>query len=147
MRPFLYTLATLAILPTAAIAEVLNIDNAQLARLSASGTPVIDIRTENEWRSTGIFPGSRLLTFFDARGNANPPQWLQQVRSFSRPDQPVILICRSGNRSTAAARYLSEQGGYATVYNVSQGLAGWAAAGNPLTPMASSAATGPTTRR
>ena len=39
-------------------AEVINIDNAELARLVAKGVPVIDIRTAGEWKSTGVIPGS-----------------------------------------------------------------------------------------
>ena len=51
-------------------ADVVDIDNAELAKLAASGVPVIDIRTRPEWEETGIVPGSHLLTFFDERGNA-----------------------------------------------------------------------------
>ncbi len=106
-------------------AEVINIDNAELARLTAKGVPVIDIRTAGEWKSTGVIPGSKLLTFFDEKGNANPAQWLASAKGIATPDRPVILICRSGNRTRAATQFLSEQAGYKTVYNVSSGLNGW----------------------
>ena len=33
---------------------------------------VIDIRTQPEWEETGIVPGSKLLTYFDERGRADP---------------------------------------------------------------------------
>lgn len=115
-------------------AEIINIDSAQLSRLSADGVPVIDVRTESEWKSTGIIAGSKTLTFFDETGRANPPQWLEKVRMLARPDQPVILICRSGNRSMAAARFLSDQSGHSTVYNVSKGIAGWTSDGRPVVP-------------
>lgn len=108
-----------------ASAEVINIDNAELARLAAKGVPVIDIRTAGEWKSTGVIPGSKLLTFFDEKGNANTAQWLASAKGLATPDQPVILICRSGNRTRAATQFLSEQAGYKTVYNVSGGVNGW----------------------
>ena len=95
-----------------ASAEVINIDNAELARLAAKGVPVIDIRTAGEWKSTGVIPGSKLLTFFDEKGNANTAQWLASAKGLATPDQPVILICRSGNRTRAATQFLSEQAGY-----------------------------------
>ena len=117
-------------------AEIINIDNAELARLSASGVKVIDVRTEGEWRSAGVVAGSKLLTFFDEEGHSNPPQWLGKVRMYARSDQPVILICRSGNRSMVAARFLSDQSGYSTVYNVSKGIAGWTSDGRPVVPYA-----------
>lgn len=113
-------------------AEVVNIDNAELAKLVASGVPLIDIRTEGEWKSTGVIRGSRLLTFFDERGQADPRRWLEKALPIAKPEQPVILICRSGNRTREASRFLSEQGGYRTVYNVSRGLAGWVGEGRPL---------------
>ena len=115
-------------------AEIINIDNAELAQLTAKGVPLIDIRTAGEWRDTGVIPGSRLLTFFDPSGHANPSQWLEHARSVARPDTPVILICRSGNRTQAVARYLSEQAGYKKVYNVTHGIGAWSRAGRPMVP-------------
>ena len=117
-------------------AEVINIDNAELAKLMASGVPLIDIRTEGEWRSTGVIAGSRTLTFFDERGQANPPQWLAAAKKIAGPTQPVILVCRSGNRTREATRFLSEQAGYKTVYNVSKGMNGWLGEGRPVVPPA-----------
>ena len=127
--------ATLAgLLAFAARAEVINIDNAELARLSAKGVPVIDIRTAGEWKGSGVIPGARLLTFFDERGNANPAQWMASAKGVAKPDQPVILICRSGNRTRAAAHFLSEQAGYRAVYNVTHGMNGWMAEKRALVP-------------
>ena len=51
-----------------AYAEVVNVDNAELARLAASGVPVIDVRTEGEWKQTGVIGGSKLVTYFDEQG-------------------------------------------------------------------------------
>jgi len=123
MLRWLAVALTLLALP--AVAEVVDIDSAELARLQAAGVPLVDIRTEAEWRETGIVPGSRLLTFFDAQGRADPAAWLQKLQTVVRADQPVILICRSGNRTRAASDFLSRQAGYAKVYNVRQGIRGW----------------------
>lgn len=119
-----------------ALAEIIHIDNAELARLQAKGIPVVDIRTAPEWQQTGIIPGSRLLTFFDERGRANPPAWLAQLKGVASPEQPVILICRSGNRTRAVADYLVGEAGYRTVYNVRDGIRAWAREGRSLTPAA-----------
>jgi rhodanese-related sulfurtransferase len=135
MMKYLLALCTSLSICAIAHAEIINIDNAQLARLAASGVPVIDIRTEGEWKSTGIIQGSKTLTFFDEVGRSNPPQWLEKVRAYAQPNQPVILICRSGSRSTAAARFLSEQSGYSTIYNVSKGINGWSSDGRPVSPL------------
>ena len=119
-------------------AEIVNIDNAELARLSASGVPVVDVRTEGEWKESGVLAGSKLITFFDEAGRSNPPQWLEKLKSVTKPEQPVIVVCRSGRRSLAVAQYLSDQAGYKTVYNVSKGMNSWLGEGRQVVPPASS---------
>lgn len=111
-------------------AEIIDVDNAQLAELARKGTPVVDIRTAGEWRESGIVPGSHLITLFDEQGRADP-EWLNKIKAVAKPDQPVAVICRSGNRTKAASRMLSEQG-YAKVYNVKNGIRAWAGEGRPL---------------
>ena len=115
-------------------AEVIVIDNAALVRLMGQGVPLIDIRTEGEWRATGTIAQSQPLTFFDERGQANPAQWLAQARKIATPEQPLILVCRSGNRTREAARFLSEQAAYRTVYHLGKGVSGWVSEGRPLSP-------------
>ena len=126
--------ACLLTLCSVAHAEVIDIDNAELARLAAGSVPVVDIRTPGEWNSTGVIAGSKLLTFFDERGNANPAQWLATAKTIAKTNQPVILICRSGNRTRAATQFLSEQAGYKKVYNVSSGVNGWLSEKRALVP-------------
>jgi len=116
----------------AARAGVVDIDNAQLAKLAASGVPVIDIRTRPEWEETGIVPGSHLLTFFDERGHADPAAWLAKARIISKASDPLIIICRSGNRTKVLSQFLSQQAGYAKVYNVKNGIRDWAKEGRPM---------------
>ena len=136
MKTSSFALAALlaGLLLPVAHAEVINIDNAELARLTAKGVPIIDIRTAGEWKSSGVIPGAKLLTFFDERGNANTAQWLASAKGIATQDQPVILICRSGNRTRAATQFLSEQAGYKTVYNVTHGMNGWMAEKRAIVP-------------
>lgn len=116
-------------------AAVIDIDNGELASLMAKGVPVIDIRTAPEWQQTGIVPGSHLLTFFDERGRAEPETWLQKARAIGKPNDPVIVICRTGNRTKALSQFLSEQAGYTKVYNVKNGITAWGKDGRPLKPL------------
>lgn len=117
-------------------AEIVDIDNAELASLSASGVPVIDVRTAPEWEETGILAGSHLLTYFDEHGNADPAMWLAKVKAFAKPSDPVIVMCRSGNRTKKVSQFLSEQAGYAKVYNVKHGMRDWLKDGRPVSPAA-----------
>ncbi len=120
----------------AARADIVDIDSAELAKLAASGVPVIDIRTRPEWEETGIVPGSHLLTFFDERGKADPATWLEHAKSIAKPGDPVIVICRSGNRTKALSQFLSQRAGYAKVYNVRNGIVAWGKEGRPVTSAA-----------
>ena len=133
MRRFLISFC-LGLAAISAQAEVIDIDNTELDRLIKSGVPVIDIRTQGEWEETGIIRGSKLNTFFDDKGKADPTAWLEKVRPFAKPDQPVILICRSGNRTKPASQFLSQEAGYAKVYNVKSGIKGWVKDGGALVP-------------
>lgn len=138
----IFALLAAALFALSARAEVVDIDNAELARLAAAGVPVIDIRTAGEWKETGIVAGSRLITLFDERGSADAPAWVDKVKGVARPEQPVVLICRSGNRTRAATQLLT-QNGYTKIYNVKDGIRAWAKEGRPLTPAATAIATCP----
>ncbi|WP_295008510.1 rhodanese-like domain-containing protein [uncultured Dechloromonas sp.] len=129
-------LACLLAFGAIARAEVIDIDNAQLEKLSSSGVPVIDIRLQSEWEETGILAGSKLLTFFDEKGRYDAAAWLEKVKPIARPNEPVIVICRSGNRTKPVSQLLSQQAGYATVYNVKHGIKGWIGAGGQVAPAA-----------
>lgn len=131
---------TLTLFSLVARAEVIDIDNAELQRLLKAGTPVIDIRTQPEWEETGIVAGSKLLTFFDERGRADPAAWLDKAKQIAKPNEPVIVICRSGNRTKAVSQFLSQQAGYAKVYNVKSGIKSWVASGAPVLPATESIA-------
>lgn len=121
-------------------AEVIDIDNVQLDKLARSGVPVIDIRLQSEWEETGIISGSKLLTFFDEKGRHDAAGWLEKVKPIAKPNEPVIVICRSGNRTKPVSQFLSQQAGYATVYNVKSGIKGWIGAGGPVVPATQSIA-------
>lgn len=108
-----------------------NLDNARLESELAKGVAIYDIRRPEEWRQTGIVAGSRLLTFVDQRGQLRPdflPRFSQEVAK----DEPVILICRTGNRSSVLAKHLMEQMGYTQVLNVADGITDWIRAGKPV---------------
>lgn len=91
---------------------------------------LIDVRSQAEWAFVGVPVldeiGKKLVRIEwqgwpDGRPNAN---FVEQVRQAGvRADQKVLLLCRSGARSAAAARLLTAQG-WAKCYNVSNGFEG-----------------------
>lgn len=110
-------------------AEVVNIDVNELQKLLDSGIPIVDVRRPDEWESTGVIDQSELLTFFDEKGAYNADAWLASLDKVVSRGEPVILICRSGNRSNMITRWLSDKMGYDTVYNVTDGILSWQADG------------------
>lgn len=115
-----------------AFADVVNIDNSELRKLIEQGVPVVDIRTAPEWTETGVVKGSHLLTFFDDKGRYDASAWLAQVQRIAKPGQPIVVICRSGNRTLPVSRFLDQAAKYRTVYNVRAGIHDWIKAGLPV---------------
>ncbi len=107
-----------------------NVDNSQLKTLFTQGIPLYDVRRPEEWRQTGVVEGSRKLTFVDASGRLNP-EFLPRFGSEINKNDPVILICRTGNRTDALARELVAMG-YTRIYNVRDGITRWISEGNPI---------------
>ncbi|HSW52764.1 MAG TPA: rhodanese-like domain-containing protein [Sulfuricaulis sp.] len=108
-----------------------QVDNAELEQLRAQGVPVYDIRRPEEWRATGVIEGSRLSTWQDGGGRVNP-DFMATFGATADKSQPVVLICRTGNRTSQLARDLMEKHGYTRVYNVEHGIAGWIAERRPV---------------
>jgi rhodanese-related sulfurtransferase len=129
------SLALLAAWPSshAAASEVVQIDVVQAQKLAGGGVKVIDVRRADEWRATGVIDGSLLLTAFDANGRLDD-SFIAAVQQRINTDEPVVLICRSGNRSAAASRLLVETLGYRHVYNAAGGINRWIANGNAVVP-------------
>lgn len=131
-------LALLVVLTIAASspasAEVTDIGTTTLEQMLADGIAVIDIRRPDEWIQTGVIEGSHLQTFFDEEGRFDVRAWMAAILPIAAADEPIVLICRSGGRSAAVSRFLSEQFGYQQVYNAHQGILQWIAEGRPTVP-------------
>ncbi len=50
-------------LVTSMSAQTLDINNDEINKLMNNNVPIVDIRTSDEWKQTGIIPNSVLLTF------------------------------------------------------------------------------------
>lgn len=109
-----------------------NINSQELKILQAQGIPVYDIRRAEEWAQTGVVSGSRKLTFVDATGKLMP-DFVGKFTKAVDKNEPVILICRTGNRTDVLSRALIQQLGYTRVYNVKDGITRWISDGLPVT--------------
>lgn len=115
--------------------ELGNLTTEQLLNLQNNNNAlVIDIRTEKEWQATGTIPDSHKLQFFSDKGKYDTEKWLNDLnRLKTSENQPIILVCRSGNRSGRVGNLLTQQLGMKKIYHLSNGMMSWIKTGNKTT--------------
>ncbi len=96
---------------------IAQVDPTETARLIADGALLLDVRELDEW-AVGHAPGALHVPL----GQLDP--------STLPHDRVVVAICRSGNRSGTAARWLVAAG--IDVRNLAGGMKAWAADGHPV---------------
>ena len=107
-----------------AFAEILNVNNEQIKKLSKVNIPIVDVRRSSEWDQTGIVPNSILLTFFDKKGNYNFDEWYKQLSLKINEGEPIILICRTGRRTKIIAEMMDKKFDN-VIYNAKGGITSW----------------------
>ena len=86
----------------------------------------IDCRSEMEYLFVGHPVGALHVSWNDGPEWEINPHFVGQVKKLAGTDhatRPIVLICRSGNRSREAAEEL-ERHGFTRVYNVAHGFEG-----------------------
>ena len=100
---------------------------------------LVDVRSPQEWRKTGLPEGAEAMTIHGPEGL---PGFVAAIRErLGRGgDRPIAVICATGVRSTAASRAL-RAAGFTRVLNVREGLfgnqtdgPGWLRSGLPTEP-------------
>ena len=109
-----------------------NIGNDELQIMLNDNIPIYDIRRPDEWIQTGVIEDSNLLTVADADGRIKP-SFLSRFTAEINKDDAVILICRTGNRTSKLASHLVENLGYTNVFNVENGITQWIREKRPVT--------------
>ena len=84
---------------------------------------LIDCRSEMEYLFVGHPHGAHHVAWNDGPDWDVNPHFVGQVKKVASADRPVVLICRSGQRSVAAGVEL-ENAGFNDVYNVLEGFEG-----------------------
>ena len=97
-----------------------------------NGGVVIDIRREEEWKETGIIKGSRTITAFTKNGKIHPDFPKQFFDLIDDVDVPILLYCRTGNRTGILGKALIDQVGQTNVSHLSDGIVRWKKQGFPI---------------
>ncbi len=103
-------------------------------RASAGEIVLVDIRTPEEWRETGVPASAQAITM-----HQDVAKFFAALGAATKGDRTkaVALICRTGNRSAALQAELIKAG-YNNVIDVAEGVvggrhgAGWLKAGLPI---------------
>ena len=111
-------------------AEIYEVDNEKIKMLLENSVPLIDIRTEGEWRETGIINNSYLLTFFDNEGNYDFKKWMIEVGEIADENGPVIIMCRSGRRSRIVSNRIIKENNEYLIYHATDGIKSWIESSN-----------------
>jgi rhodanese-related sulfurtransferase len=79
---------------------------------------IIDVRTPEEFRLIGVPEMASKVPLM-----APAQEFVNRVKRIAKPDDNVIVICRSGNRSAVAVEMLA-QAGFKNAYTVVDGFEG-----------------------
>lgn len=141
-RIALFLLGLLCLSGSVLAAGLVGVTSDELQSMLEKGAVVVDVRTPQEWKTTGVIPGSHPLTFFDSSGQYDKTAWLKSLQPLlAKPDQPIVLVCRSGNRSAMVGQFLTSEAGFDRVYHLEKGIREWSAEGRSLAPPCPSART------
>ena len=92
------------------------------AQAQAGKLTLIDVRTPDEWRKTGVAQGALRINMANAQGEAGFIRQVEAALGGNR-NLPVGLIGLAGNRSANAQKVLRESG-FTHVYNIKEGMLG-----------------------
>jgi rhodanese-related sulfurtransferase len=108
--------------PLHAVEQPAPVKVEQAEKQLAGGVQLLDVRTPEEWKE-GHLQGAKLVTL--AKDG-----FVDKAKAVLDPKKPVLVYCRSGNRSAKAAKQLREAG--FTVHDLAGGITAWQKAGKPV---------------
>ena len=94
-------------------ADGLDVKAAQA--MSEQGALLLDVREPEEYSAVHV-PNAKLIPLGELESR------LQEIASYK--DKPIVVMCRSGRRSSRAVSLLKEAG-YTQVSNVKGGITAW----------------------
>lgn len=84
---------------------------------------LVDVRTAEELKFVGHVPGSHHVAWQTGTALIRNPRFLKELEQKTGKAGNVLLLCRSGKRSAAAAEAVAKAG-FLNVFNVKEGFEG-----------------------
>lgn len=93
------------------------------ALFSAGRAVLVDVRTNEERKFVGHVPDSLHVAWATGTGMTRNPRFVKELEAKVGKQAVILLLCRSGKRSAAAAE-AATQAGFRFVFNVLEGFEG-----------------------
>ena len=113
-------------------AEVIHIDNRELSNLIEKEVKIIDVRTKNEWKETGIIKGSFLISLLNTNKKFIFENWYEMFKNKFGNNKSIVFICASGVRSNYISHLVKKKEPDLKVYNLKKGINYWIRSGNRI---------------
>ncbi|NHB58508.1 rhodanese-like domain-containing protein [Acinetobacter sp. 194] len=84
---------------------------------------IVDVRTNEERKFVGYVPDSIHVAWATGTSFNRNPRFVKELENKVGKDKIILLLCRSGKRSAAAAN-LAYNAGFENIYNIDQGFEG-----------------------
>lgn len=93
------------------------------ALFSAGEAFLVDVRTTEERKFVGHVPGTLHVAWATGTALTRNPRFARELEAKVGKEATVLLLCRSGKRSAAAAE-VAAKAGFTRVFNVLEGFEG-----------------------
>ena len=93
------------------------------ALFEAGDARLVDVRTAEERKFVGHVPGSVHVAWATGTGMTRNPRFVKELEAKVGKQAVILLLCRSGKRSAAAAE-AAARAGFGSVFNVLEGFEG-----------------------
>jgi rhodanese-related sulfurtransferase len=105
------------------VSGINEVNTLEATRLMNEEALLLDVREDNEW-AVGRLPNARHIRLGELSKR------LSELEKFK--DMPIVVYCRSGNRSARACALLKKSG-YSNANNLAGGIMAWEQANLPIT--------------
>ena len=93
------------------------------ALFSRGEAVIVDVRTAEERKFVGQVPETRHVAWMTGLSLSRNPRFVKELEAKAGKDEVILLLCRSGKRSAAAAE-AATRAGFKNVFNILEGFEG-----------------------